>query len=63
MATIPRQEPATVSCPYCERETTVSVPDDVGADVDLEVRRSVALYGEHTTVVCSADHEFWVYFC
>ncbi|WP_207591720.1 hypothetical protein [Halomontanus rarus] len=60
MATIPRQETATVSCPHCERETTISIPDD---DVDLEIRRSVALYGDHTTVVCPADHEFWVYFC
>ncbi|WP_226041833.1 hypothetical protein [Natrinema sp. DC36] len=60
MAIPQHRETATIPCPYCERETTVSVPDE---DVELEVRRSVALYGDHTTVECSADHEFWVYFC
>lgn len=60
MAATRDQAMETVSCPHCERETLVSVPD---ADVDLEVSRSVALYGDHTTVTCPADHKFWVYFC
>ncbi|MFB1062818.1 hypothetical protein [Natrinema sp. H-ect4] len=60
MATTQNQEMAAIPCPYCEQETTISVPD---GDVELEVRRSVALYGDHTTVECSAGHRFWVYFC
>lgn len=60
MAATPSQEMAAISCPYCERETAVSVPDTA---VELAVRQSVALYGDHTTVVCPADHELWVYFC
>lgn len=49
-----------VSCPHCDQETPVSVPE---SGVDLEVKRSVALYGDHTTVVCPTTHTFWVYFC
>ncbi|QLK24314.1 hypothetical protein HYG81_01155 [Natrinema zhouii] len=60
MAITQRRETAAIPCPYCEQETAVSVPD---GDVELEVRRSVALYGDHTTVECPADHRFWVYFC
>ncbi|ELZ02677.1 hypothetical protein [Natrialba asiatica] len=54
------RELVTISCPHCEQETVVSVPD---AGVELEARRYVALYGDYTTVVCPADHKFWVYFC
>lgn len=60
MATTPRLETVVISCPYCERETVVSVPD---ADVEPTVRRSVALYGDHATVACPSGHEFRTYFC
>ncbi|WP_222919438.1 DUF2080 family transposase-associated protein [Natrinema sp. SYSU A 869] len=60
MATTPKQELATVSCPFCERETAVPVPN---TDVELAVRRSVAPFGDRATVSCPADHRFWVYFC
>ncbi|WP_226006128.1 hypothetical protein [Natrinema salinisoli] len=60
MATTPKRELAAVSCPYCERETAVSIPTP---DAELEVRRSVALFGDHTTVACPDGHSFWVYFC
>ncbi|QFU83463.1 hypothetical protein [Natronorubrum aibiense] len=60
MATTTAERVTVVSCPRCEQETAVSVPD---TDAEIVVRRSVALYGEHTTAVCPDGHRFWVYFC
>lgn len=60
MATVPGRVLVSISCPYCGQETAVPVPDGNG---ELEARRSVALYGDHTTVVCPAEHRFWVYSC
>ena len=54
------REEATVACPNCGEEASVRVPE--GA-VDLAVRSSVAAWGDHETVTCSAGHRFWVYFC
>lgn len=53
-------EATAVCCPHCGRATAVSVPR---SDAELHVRRSVALFGEHITVECSAGHGFWVYVC
>ncbi len=60
MATTVTQAMRAVACPYCDRETAVPIPD---SDVDLHVRRSVALFGGHTIAECSDGHDFWVYFC
>ena len=50
----------TVTCPDCGEEATVSLPDE---HADVRVRKSVAAFGEYTTVTCSRDHTYWVYFC
>lgn len=49
-----------VSCPDCGQEIEIPVPDE---EVDLKVRKSVAAFGEYTTVTCRQEHSFWVYFC
>ncbi|WP_425492889.1 hypothetical protein [Natrinema amylolyticum] len=49
-----------VSCPHCGERASVSLP---GEEVDVKVRKSVAAFGEYTTVTCSEDHSYWVYFC
>ncbi|WP_408957350.1 hypothetical protein [Natrinema sp. 74] len=49
-----------VTCPHCGENATVSLPAE-GADV--KVRRSVAAFGDYTTVTCSDGHTYWVYFC
>ncbi|MDS0475849.1 hypothetical protein [Natrinema sp. 1APR25-10V2] len=51
---------SAVSCPYCSESATVSLP---GSGTDVKVRRSIAAFGEHTTVTCSEGHTYWVYFC
>ncbi|WP_247002605.1 hypothetical protein [Halosolutus gelatinilyticus] len=56
------QLPATreVACPRCDERTSVRVPRE---DAELNVRHSVAAFGEYTTVTCSNGHRYWVYFC
>ncbi|WP_425495419.1 hypothetical protein [Natrinema halophilum] len=49
-----------VTCPHCGENNTISLPDEETA---LAVRKSVAAYGEYTTVTCSRGHTYWVYFC
>lgn len=49
-----------VECPRCGERTSVPVPDE---DAEVKIRRSVAAFGDHTTVECSNDHTYWVYFC
>lgn len=50
----------TVSCPDCHQRIEIPVPRESG---ELKVRKSVAAFGEHTTVTCDQEHSFWVYFC
>ncbi|WP_090611531.1 hypothetical protein [Natrinema salaciae] len=49
-----------VACPHCGENASVSPP---GEGTDVKVRRSVAAFGEYTTVTCSQGHTYWVYFC
>jgi len=49
-----------VTCPHCGDEASVSLPSE---ETELKVRHSVAAFGEYTTVTCSNDHTYWVYFC
>ena len=49
-----------VACPHCAERTTVPLPDE---DVEVTIRPYVAAFGDHTTVTCSSDHTYWVYFC
>ncbi|WP_306053666.1 hypothetical protein [Natronococcus wangiae] len=49
-----------VQCPRCAERASVRVPDE---DVELKIGRSVAAFGESTTVTCSNGHRYWVYFC
>ncbi|WP_222918108.1 hypothetical protein [Natrinema sp. SYSU A 869] len=57
MQTVAIQE---VICPHCEESASVSLPSE---EVDVKVRKSVAAFGEYTTVTCSQGHTYWVYFC
>ncbi|WP_195893037.1 hypothetical protein [Halopiger djelfimassiliensis] len=56
------QRPVTeeIECPHCRERTNVVVPHD---DVELKPSRSVAAFGDYTTVTCPNGHEYWVYFC
>ncbi len=51
---------SAVSCPYCSENATVSLP---GPGTAVKVRRSIAAFGDYTTVTCSDGHTYWVYFC
>ncbi|WP_254524615.1 hypothetical protein [Natrinema caseinilyticum] len=50
----------TVDCPFCGENASVALPDE---GTDVRVRKSVAAFGEYTTVTCSQGHTYWVYFC
>jgi hypothetical protein len=49
-----------VACPQCGERSHIPVPE---RDVELKVSRSVAAFGDHTTLECSNEHTFWVYYC
>jgi|GEM_PF-646554 len=49
-----------VTCPHCGDEASVSLPSE---ETELNVRHSVAAFGEYTTITCSNGHTYWVYFC
>ncbi|WP_254531367.1 hypothetical protein [Natrinema gelatinilyticum] len=49
-----------VACPFCGENASVALPDE---ETDVRVRKSVAAFGECTTVTCSQGDTYWVYFC
>ncbi|WP_169924374.1 hypothetical protein [Natrinema ejinorense] len=49
-----------VTCPHCGENASVPLP---GGETEVKVRKSIAAFGEHTTVTCSRGHTYWVYFC
>ena len=51
---------AAVECPHCERAVTVPVSNK---DTDPTPSPYVVAFGEHRSVRCPVDHEFWVYYC